>query len=115
MPTTIFVESTNSIELVLASGTRNVGTRPSAYWPLSQTCQLYLNDLLLDATREMVGQHLDTILPLEYEFLRTVAGDPGDGDPYRCIREFGGHRENEELVDQFPPGAASRALPGAGS
>ena len=71
---------------------------------IADSCHLYLSGLLLDATREMVGEYLDTMLPLQYKFLRKVAGDPGDGSPYRYIRKFGEHRENKKIVGQFPPG-----------
>ena len=77
---------------------------------IADSCHLYVSGLLLHATREMVGEYLDTILPLEYKSLRRVARDPGGGDPYRYIREFGEHRQNEEIVRQFPPGGVPRAL-----
>ena len=78
---------------------------------ITDSCHLYLSDLFLPATREMVGVYLDTVLPLDYEYLREIARDPGEEDPYRYIREFGEHRKNQEIVGQFPPARVPKALP----
>ena len=71
---------------------------------IADSCHLYLSGLLLGATRDMIGEYLDTLLPLEYKSLRKVAKDPGEGDPYRHIRKFGEHRKNEKIMCQFPSG-----------
>ena len=71
---------------------------------IADSCHLYLSGLLLHETRKMVAEYLETILPLEYEYLREISKDPGARDPYRYIREFGEYRQNDEIVDQFPSG-----------
>lgn len=75
---------------------------------VADSCHLYLSGVLLTTTRGMVGAYLDTVLPLDYKSLRKVASDPGDGDPYRYIREFGQNRRNNKIVRQFPPNKVRR-------
>ena len=78
---------------------------------IADSCHLYLSGLLPPATAKMVAEYLDTILPLDYCFLREIARDVGEGDPYRHIREFGERRNNDTIVGQFPRGSDMRALP----